>query len=241
MEKAQECLICGKPLIYTDEARRMTCFICGKRCMSNACCEDGHYICDECHSEKNILTILEVCTKTESKNPIEIMNEIMHKDGYYMHGPEHHVMVGAAMLAAYKNCGGELNFPVALREMAVRGKQVPGGTCGLWGACGAAISTGIFVSIVTRASPLSQESWGLCNEMTSRSLAPMAKTGGPRCCKRNSYLAAIEAASFCSEKLGVTLEMPEKIQCEFTAMNNQCIGRRCPFIRRAPDSTAQSA
>ena len=39
-----------------------------------------------------------------------------------MHGPEHHVMVGSALLVAYKNAGGEIDLPEALLEMMNRGK-----------------------------------------------------------------------------------------------------------------------
>ncbi|MBQ5390561.1 MAG: alanine:cation symporter family protein, partial [Clostridia bacterium] len=56
--------------------------------------------------------------------------------------------VGAALLAAYKNSGGEVDLENALMEMYNRGKQVPGGICGLWGSCGAAVSSGIFISII---------------------------------------------------------------------------------------------
>ena len=57
-----------------------------------------------------------------------------------MHGPEHHIMVGAALLTAYKNAGGEIDLQQALVEMMSRGRSVPGGACGFWGACGAGIS-----------------------------------------------------------------------------------------------------
>ena len=106
---------------------------------------------------------------------------------------------------------------------------MPGGACGFWGCCGAAVSTGIFVSIVTGSSPLSGKSWGLCNEMTSRALASLAAVGGPRCCKRNSFLATIEAVKFAREKLGVSMELPEKIQCAFFPENQQCLRKKCPF------------
>ena len=43
-----------------------------------------------------------------------------------MHGPEHHVLVGSALLTAYKNCGGDLDLNEALSLMEERGKQVPG-------------------------------------------------------------------------------------------------------------------
>lgn len=55
----------------------------------------------------------------------------------HMHGPEHHIMVGASLITAYHNAGGELEMDWALSEIVRRGKQVPGGACGNWGACGA--------------------------------------------------------------------------------------------------------
>lgn len=48
----------------------------------------------------------------------------------HMHGPEHHIMVGAALLTAYKNAGGNIDLNKALLEMYSRGKDVPGGVCG---------------------------------------------------------------------------------------------------------------
>ena len=41
----------------------------------------------------------------------------------HMHGPEHHVMVGAAPLTAYQNAGGDIDLPAALTEMMNRGKN----------------------------------------------------------------------------------------------------------------------
>jgi len=97
-----------------------------------------------------------------------------------MHGPEHHVMVGAALLTAYKNAGGEIDLSKALQEIHSRGKAVPGGVCGFWGACGAGISTGQFVSIITGSTPLSVESWGWSNQMTAKALDCIGKEIGRR-------------------------------------------------------------
>ena len=80
--------------------------------------------------------------------------------------------------------------------MLNRGKAVPGGTCGFWGACGAGISAGMFVSILSGATPLTEESWGLSNQMTSKALEAISRTDGPRCCKRDSYLAILAAVDF---------------------------------------------
>mgnify|MGYP006873675999 CR=1 FL=1 len=43
-------------------------------------------------------------------------------------------MVGAALLTAYKNAEGNIELKDALIEMMHRGKAVPGGACGFWGA-----------------------------------------------------------------------------------------------------------
>ncbi len=57
-------------------------------------------------------------------------------------------MVGSALLTAYKNAGGEVDLKEALSEMQNRGRGVPGGICGFWGACGAGISTGMLYKVM---------------------------------------------------------------------------------------------
>lgn len=226
--KNEECLICKQPLEYLEQAEKMECALCHKVEESNCRCVEGHYVCSECHMS-GMDTFLVVCLSDSSKNPYEILCKLMALPFCHMHGPEHHVLVGASLLTAYHNAGGVLDLQKALLEMQNRGRKVPGGICGLWGSCGAAVSTGIFVSIVTGSSPLSTESWGLCNRMTSRVLAKEADIGGPRCCKRNSSLAVLEAIDFAAEYLGVQMEKPEQIRCEYSHKNNQCIKERCPF------------
>lgn len=148
----------------------------------------------------------------------------------HMHGPEHHVLVGSALLTAYKNAGGDIKLHSALAEMMNRGKGVPGGTCGFWGACGAGISAGMFISIISNSTPLANEPWGLSNLMTSKALEKIGAVGGPRCCKRDSYLAILSAIEFAKEHFGVEMEKHE-IVCGHSAQNNQCIGKRCPFSK----------
>lgn len=140
-------------------------------------------------------------------------------------------MVGAALLTAYRNAGGEIDLKNALDLMMSRGRQVPGGVCGFWGSCGAAVSTGIFMSILTGATPLAKEEWAHANRMTSRSLAAEAEIGGPRCCKRNSYLSIIEAVKYVKEYFGVEMELGE-IKCVHIGKNNQCMGKNCPFCKK---------
>jgi len=224
----EECIVCKKPLVYLEQDEMMECFVCHAKENSKTKCVDGHYICNKCHTN-GIDGIVAVCLASKDKNPYEIYKKIVSMPFCHMHGPEHHVIVAASLLVAYKNCGGEIDLPKAMREVISRGQQVPGGTCGFWGACGAGISAGIFVSIVTKANPLTTQSWGMANQMTAMGLDKIAKVGGPRCCKRNSYIAMQTAVEFAKQNLGVSMQM-DKIVCTHQKQNNQCIGTNCPYF-----------
>ena len=223
----EECLICKAPLEYLAEDEQMECAICHNKENSKTRCVKGHYVCSECHTSW-MDGIFAVCLQAEERDPAAILEKMMAMEFCHMHGPEHHVMVGAALLTAYRNAGGELDMERALAEMYSRGRQVPGGACGFWGACGAGLSTGMYMSIATQATPLAKEAWGLSNQMTARALDAIGKHGGPRCCKRDSYLALQEAVAFTAEALGIQMEL-KPITCTRSAMNNQCLGKNCPF------------
>ena len=144
----EECLICSAPLEYLETDILMECAICHKKENSKTRCVNGHYVCNDCHTQ-GLDSMIAVCQEETSKNPVKIIEKMMAMPFCHMHGPEHHVMVGAALLTAYKNAGGSINLHSALLEMINRGKSVPGGACGFWGACGAGISAGMFVSILS--------------------------------------------------------------------------------------------
>ncbi len=226
----EECLICKAPLEYLESDELIQCEICHKKQKSKTRCKNGHFVCDDCHTSK-IDEIISICLGDKSKNPIEIVEKMMSLPSCHMHGPEHHAMVGSALLTAYKNAGGDVDLKSSLIEMQKRAKQVPGGACGFWGACGAGVSTGMFISIALKSTPLSKEAWGLSNQMTARALDSIGKNGGPRCCKRDSYLAIIEAIKFTSEKLKINMESSQ-VTCSRSKLNNQCTNQDCPFHKK---------
>ena len=224
------CVVCGAPLVYHTDQRAMVCAVCGEEFSSNAECEKGHYVCDRCHSD-GMGAVRAVCMESSSKDPTDVAMRLMRLPGVHMHGPEHHVLAGSALLSAYRNCGGDIDLGGALEEMARRGRQVPGGVCGLWGCCGAAVSCGMAYSIITGSTPLSGESWGRCNIMTSRCLDAIGSLGGPRCCKRDTFTALVAAARYASETLGVDMPSGDPV-CDFFPMNSQCRGADCPYHPR---------
>ena len=225
----EECLICKAPLEYLEKDILMECEICHKTENSKTRCINGHYVCNECHTQ-GLDTIIGLCIKETSKNPIAIIKKMMSLPFCHMHGPEHHVMVGAALLTAYKNAGGDIDLRRSLAEMMNRGKSVPGGACGFWGACGAGISSGMFISIISKSTPLAKEPFALSHKMTAKSLEQIGEIGGPRCCKRDSFLSILAAVDFVKDHFGIEMEKQE-IVCSFSSQNNQCIGKRCPFSK----------
>ncbi|MCI8721660.1 MAG: SAM-dependent methyltransferase [Oscillospiraceae bacterium] len=225
----EECLICQAPLEYLEQDISMECAICHKRENSKTRCVNGHYICNECHTQ-GMDSIIGLCLAETSKNPIEIIDRIMDQPFCHMHGPEHHVFVGSALLTAFKNAGGNIDLHPALLEMMSRGRSVPGGACGFWGACGAGISAGMFLSIISRSTPLSAAPLGDANQMTAAALGQIGAIGGPRCCKRNSYLSILTAIDFVKDRFQIQMEKPVVV-CRHPSQNNQCIGKRCPFSR----------
>ena len=116
----EECLICGAPLEYLNQDQLMECAICHKQELSKTRCVNGHYVCSDCHTQ-GMDQIFGVCLAERSTDPIAIVQRMMNLPFCHMHGPEHHVMVGAALLTAYKNAGGALDLEQALREIYFRG------------------------------------------------------------------------------------------------------------------------
>ncbi len=79
-------------------------------------------------------------------------------------------------------------------------------------------------------SQTSKDPVEILNKMTASALGAIGEIGGPRCCKRDSYLSILQAVDFVKENLGISMEQP-KIKCSYSSQNNQCIGKRCPFCR----------
>lgn len=224
------CLLCGAPIVYADEAQEVTCAVCGKTEMGHCTCSEGHYVCDSCHREKGVAYILEACRASDSRNAVELAQEMMADRSIYPNGPEHHTMIGAALLTAYKNAGGEVDYERALEEMKGRSLQVPGGTCGFWGVCGAAASAGQFYSIISGSTPMTRDPWAATARLTSNIIGRLADVGGPRCCKRTGFIALEEATRYANETMDAEMELPERIACTFMADNDECLRRDCPFF-----------
>ena len=229
-KKTENCMICGEELAYLTTAIPVTCTYCGKAESANIHCPSGHYVCNECHASDSIKIITQFCLISSSKNPMEMAKTIMRHPTIPMHGPEHHAMIAAVLVTAYKNLTGKVTDD-EIKEAIRRGATVPGGYCGLYGADAAAIATGIAISTILKASPLMDYERRTANMMTSRALAAIASNRGARCCKRSTYVALESAIQYFREVLGTELEyIPvSKLKCEHSSRNKTCSRTDCRF------------
>ena len=227
------CLVCGAELIYLPEKAEFECVFCHQTKRADAHCLNGHFVCDSCHTEDPCTWIQQQCLTSQATDAIRLAAELMRHPGVAMHGPEHHFLVPAVLLTAYYNLRQQSDMKTRkVQEARGRAQSIVGGSCGFHGACGAAIGVGIFVSLVTEATPTSSEEWRLCNTATAEALSRIAARGGPRCCKRNTFLALESAAEFSAAHLGQALPL-ERVVCSFSALNRECQGAGCEYSKVA--------
>ncbi|MFH1651295.1 MAG: DUF5714 domain-containing protein [Chloroflexota bacterium] len=236
MEKQENCGVCGAALVYGQEEVPVRCHICGKSAEARIYCPQGHYICDDCHRQDALTALRKIISETASRAPLEIAELIMAHPAVPMHGPEHHVIVPAAIITAAGNSG----YPVpenALEQVLQRGAQVPGGWCGYFGDCGAGVGTGIAVSALTRATPLTGESRSAAMAATAQAIAAICDDQ-PRCCKRSVRKTLETAVPFLNEKLGTQMEKADTIVCRYPARNKECARTACPYYPHSPRGQA---
>ncbi len=244
MPERTGCLICGKDIEYLVTPELLRCEYCGKEYEAESRCRGGHYVCDACHRLSAEDLIERFCRNTKLTDPLEMAQILMRNPAIAMHGPEHHFLVSAVLLISYADLTGKaIERERWLRIARQRASMIKGGFCGIMGDCGAAVGTGIFVSIITSATPLSVEAWQQANLMTAESLKRIALAGGPRCCKRNSFLAILTATDFVKEHFGVAIPIRIPSVCEWSPINKECRGVKCPFNPindSCPDCTIKS-
>ena len=180
-------------------------------------------------AEKAALILRDIKQET-SAVPTEIFEHIISKGYMSIHGPEHHILDGACILAAYRNAGGPLDLDAALDRLMAEGLRMPGAMCGLWGICGAITSIGAALAIIDGTGPLSTDgTWGDHMAFTASAIGELSRINGPRCCKRDAMIAFKNGIDYFNAHYPVHLEWAAP-SCHYSSQNAQCIHERCPFF-----------
>ncbi len=226
------CAVCGKPLNYSDKYKNVQCFYCEEKFDTEIICEDGHYVCDSCHRVDANNLILKECISNSGTNPILLVNDIMEHALMNIHGPEHHFLVPAVLYSCYANTiNDRSDLKGALNTLRSRMVKIPGSICGSHGGCGAILGAAAFVSYITQTTSLSGKKWADIHAFSALGLSQVSKYGGPRCCKRNTYIGILHGVTWLQENLGILLDKPEDIVCDFHIRNKECIKLKCLFYK----------
>lgn len=224
------CLLCGADLVYREQAEPHTCAFCGTDFSTPAACANGHFVCDACHGLPALELIERICQASIETDPVRLADALMHNPAIKMHGPEHHFLVPAALITAFCSVHGNERKTEQLTVARKRAEDVKGGFCGLHGTCGAGVGAGIACSVLTGATPLARDEWRLANLMTAACLNAIGEAGGPRCCKRDTFLALLKARDFLNRNLNAGLPAGILPVCSFYASNKECLETGCRFF-----------
>jgi hypothetical protein len=224
------CLICSAEIVYTTESVDRKCTYCENNFNSTAVCSNDHFICDNCHSSSALDLIQNTCNVSKIEDPVELAILLMKNPQLKMHGPEHHFLVPAVLFTSYQNqIENTQDRKTKLEAIRTRAELVKGGFCGTHGSCGAAIGAGIFCSVLTDTTPLSTDTWRLSNKITAQCLNTVADHGGPRCCKRDTFLSILSSKDFLEKHMKINLKVNQPVECDFSDMNKDCLLEECDF------------
>ncbi|MEA3347431.1 MAG: DUF5714 domain-containing protein, partial [Pseudomonadota bacterium] len=213
-----DCMVCGAPLHYFTVEEERPCHYCGQHLQANAICENGHFVCDQCHLEDGISVIEHLCLKSTETELGALLSRIRQHPAIPAHGPEHHALVPGVILATYRNCGGQI-ADEQIKAGIKRGAKLPGGACGFMGICGAAMGVGTAFSIILQSTPMQGQARRLSQSATHACLGKIIENEAARCCQRESWICLKEAARLSTTILPVKLEAGSPPTCEQFAKN----------------------
>jgi hypothetical protein len=168
---------------------------------------------------------------TETR-PAEALDDLLSQgQGTPVHSVWHHALVGELLLVCLRNAGYRISDDL-IDEVLDRGRQIPGGSCGFLGTCGALSSAASAYAILLGSTPVATKPREALLAFSARLVSRLSEIGGSRCCKKSSYVA-LESAMDELAKLG--FELPEECfegRCRFFASNDTCDGETCPYFPR---------
>jgi len=173
-----------------------------------------------------------VVRNLDGAKPAEMLEKLFAPgEGAPVHGVWHHAIIGEILFICLRNAG----YPITdelIEEVIDRGRQIPGGSCGFVGACGALSSVASAYAILLGSTPVAVVPRENLLALSAKLLSRLVEIGGSRCCKKSSY-AALETARDEFAKLG--FELPEEQfegRCPYFSDNESCDGDDCIYFPR---------
>jgi len=161
--------------------------------------------------------------------PAAMLDQLLgSQENVPVHGVWHHVLVGELLLVALRNAGCPISEEL-IDEVIDRGRQIPGGSCGFLGTCGALAGAASAYAILLGSTPVATDARERLLVFHARLQTRLAEIGGSRCCKKSSYVA-LELARDAFAAIGFELSEEHFTgRCSYCADNDTCDGEECPY------------
>lgn len=228
-----KCPVCNTEMIQDYVPERVKCDACGKSCVTNYHCPNGHHICNECRFGDLFSQIKEICLTSTSKNPKEIAEQMMDIDEAKGLGCKHYLIAPLSIYTAYKNCGGHVkDFENTLDAIRNRISMSPASLCKLGGLCGIPLALGGAFQIFSLQSDSIEEITESANTLSGFCMTKLMNPnneGSRNCCIKNSMISIVETVKYLKNNFWIDLELPSIIQCEYYEGNPRCNKEKCPF------------
>ena len=225
------CVLCGDKLEHLEKAITVHCDNCRQTAPATSRCLSGHIICDDCMNQPVNELVKTKCLNYSGNDPMQLAVDIMNSPLVQMHGAEHHFILPAVMLTVTKSQNSRSNSLAELLEIAEnRAMSEICDDCNFAvNSCGAALGAGIFLEMLNNIDEPSEGQWAaMSSELTALCLNKIAKHGGPRCCKRDTYFAIEACVEFLNDRYSISLPI-SKAKCTFSLRNNSCGREECTF------------
>jgi len=234
------CMRCGSHLTYLTQDQPMACCFCGETSLANAVCENGHFVCDRCHSQDADAIIRRICLTSTETDMITLINTIRSHPAVPLHGPEHHFAIAGAIVATYRNLGGDVT-DADITTAIDRGKGIPGGTCGFWGGCGAPLGAGIAFGVILKSTPITPAERKIVQQLTGTLIGSINSIEAARCCQREIWTVLKKVAEISGDILPIPLKADGDTRCRQMHLNKECPKQACPWFAGRRDSIIKEA
>jgi uncharacterized protein DUF5714 len=224
------CMLCGDSLVALTEEVTTICDVCGKKSAAKYQCKSMHYICNDCLETPKNEFIKQQCLAYAGNDPVDLVVQIMNSPQIKMHGPEHHFILPAVLATCMRNhLGIKLELSDVLDKVEKRAIDETPSECDFKGGnCGSAVGAGVYLSMHLAGIKSDEEIAVMQKEITDASLKAIHDHGGPRCCKRDTYLTLDASLKYFKEKLNIELPYSEA-KCTFSLRNQTCGMEKCVY------------
>jgi hypothetical protein len=227
MPIAFRCPVCLQGLVQHDGEH--ICTYCNAIERAEYVCPSHHYQCEACRLADAETIVARVCEAACERNPIEIVNLIMTHPSFADHGVQHHYVVAPAVITAMDNAGMLAGKRPSVESMISRVHDVPAGSCGNRGDCGACIGAGEVVAIIANANPMRGRPRSMVLTACANALLHVASMGGIRCCKQSVYAAIETTDDVLRRSFNMSL-LTSPICCCFADRLTDCKREQCPYF-----------